>query len=191
MFTQIDSDVKRSEGGLGIGLALSKGLVQLHGGHLEVYSEGAGRGSEFRIVLPHSVIVQTRPDVVSSSQTSIATQPARRIVVADDNVDGALTMSMLLESDGHEVHLAHSGTKALESIQRLKPDIAILDIGLPDIDGYQVAQHIRHEAWGESILLIAVTGWGQAEDRRRAIAAGFDHHMTKPVDPNELKALFS
>jgi two-component system CheB/CheR fusion protein len=190
MFTQIDSDVKRSEGGLGIGLSLSKGLVHLHGGRLEVSSEGVGRGSEFRVVLPRSVIVDGIVDVPVADPKMVSTKPTRRIVVADDNIDGAETMGMLLQSNGHEVHLAHSGAGALDTVKRLKPDIVILDIGMPDIDGYEVAQRMRHEAWGERLLLIAITGWGQAEDRRRAIAAGFDHHMTKPVDPDQLETLF-
>jgi two-component system CheB/CheR fusion protein len=190
MFTQIDSDVKRSEGGLGIGLALSKGLVNLHGGRLEVHSEGSGKGSEFRIMLPRSVIADATAARQDDSEVSAASQPARRILVVDDNVDGAESMRMLLAAHGHEVHLAHSGAKAWEFAKELKPEIVVLDIGLPDIDGYEVAQRIRHEAWGENVLMVAITGWGQADDKRRAIAAGFDHHMTKPVDPDHLERLF-
>ena len=190
MFTQIDSDIKRSEGGLGIGLALSKGLVHLHGGRLDVRSDGAGKGSEFRIWLPRSVIVDASATPPADTAESAADTPTRRVLLADDNVDGAETMGMLLESNGHEIHLAHSGTAALEAVKRLKPDIVILDIGMPDMDGYEVAERIRHEAWGKKLKLIAITGWGQAEDKRRAIAAGFDHHMTKPVDPDDLEKLF-
>jgi CheY-like chemotaxis protein len=116
---------------------------------------------------------------------------SKRILVADDNRDGAETMGMLLKLSGHEVYLAHSGTEALEVAKRERPDIAVLDIGMPDLNGYEVAERIRHEAWGERIKLIAVTGWGQAEDKRRALAAGFNHHLTKPVDPSQLEALFT
>jgi CheY-like chemotaxis protein len=115
----------------------------------------------------------------------------KRILVADDNRDGAETMGMLLKLSGHEVLLAHSGAEALELAMRERPDIAVLDIGMPDLSGYEVAKRIRREAWGAQIKLIAVTGWGQAEDKRRALAAGFDHHLTKPVDPSQLEALFT
>ena len=116
---------------------------------------------------------------------------SKRILVADDNRDGAETMGMLLKLSGHEVYLAHSGGEALDVAKRERPDIAVLDIGMPDLNGYEVAERIRHEAWGERIKLIAVTGWGQAEDKRRALAAGFNHHLTKPVDPTQLEALFT
>jgi CheY-like chemotaxis protein len=115
---------------------------------------------------------------------------SKRILVADDNRDGAETMSMLLKLSGHEVYLAHSGTEALEVAKRERPDIAVLDIGMPDLNGYEVAERMRREAWGGRITLIAATGWGQAEDKRRALAAGFDHHLTKPIDCSQLEALF-
>lgn len=120
-----------------------------------------------------------------------APSASKRILVADDNRDGAETMSMLLQLSGHEVYLAHSGAEALEAAKRERPDIAVLDIGLPDLNGYEVAERIRGEAWGERIKLIAVTGWGQPEDKRRALAAGFNYHLTKPVDPTQLEALFT
>ena len=191
MFTQVESDLGRSEGGLGIGLALAKGLAELHGGRIETSSAGRGQGSEFAISLPQSLIVE-KP-VVSQTHAGDGTAPSasKRILVADDNRDGAETMSMLLKLSGHEVYLAHSGAEAFEVAQRKRPDIAVLDIGMPDLNGYEVAERIRHEAWGERIKLIAVTGWGQAEDKRRALAAGFNHHLTKPVDPSQLEALFT
>jgi two-component system CheB/CheR fusion protein len=191
MFTQIESDLGRKEGGLGIGLALAKGLAELHGGRIEASSAGLGQGSEFAISLPKSLIVE-KPE---RSQTHATNGPAptlsKRILVADDNQDGAETMSMLLKLSGHEVYVAHSGTEALEVAKRERPDIAVLDIGMPDLNGYEVAERIRHEAWGERIKLIAVTGWGQAEDKRRALGAGFNYHLTKPVDPSQLEALFT
>lgn len=119
-----------------------------------------------------------------------ATAVSKRILVADDNRDAAETMGMLLDLSGHQVYLAHSGAEAFKLAERERPDIAVLDIGMPDLNGYQVAEKIRRETWGEHMKLIAVTGWGQAEDKRRALAAGFDHHLTKPVDPSQLEALF-
>jgi CheY-like chemotaxis protein len=189
MFTRVESEVSRAEGGLGIGLALAKGLMQLHGGRLEVNSAGPGEGSEFLICLPRSLIVEPPPPQAPPSEPKPETKP-RRILVADDNVDSAESVSMLLKLSGHEVHLAHTGADALEAAERVRPDIGIFDIGMPDLSGYEVAERIRHEAWGENITLIAVTGWGQESDKRRALAAGFDHHLTKPVDPEELELLF-
>lgn len=115
----------------------------------------------------------------------------KRILVADDNRDAAETMGMLLKLSGHEVYLAHSGRETLELAERERPDIAVLDIGMPDLNGYEVAEKIRRRAWGGRMKLIAVTGWGEAEDKRRALGAGFNFHLTKPVDPTELEALFA
>jgi two-component system, chemotaxis family, CheB/CheR fusion protein len=189
MFTRIESEVSRAAGGLGIGLALAKGLVQLHGGRLEVNSAGSGEGSEFLICLPRSLVVEAPTTQVAPSETKPEAKP-RRILVADDNVDSAESMSMLLKLSGHEVHLAHTGADALKIASQMRPDVGIFDIGMPDLTGYEVAERIRHEAWGKKIKLIAVTGWGQESDKRRAQAAGFDHHLTKPVDPEKLEVLF-
>lgn len=191
MFTQIDSDLGRKEGGLGIGLALAQGLAELHGGRIEASSAGLGQGSEFAISLPKSLIVEKAEGLPTHGGSHPTPAASKRILVADDNPDGAETMSMLLKLSGHEVYLAHSGAEALEVAKRERPDIAVLDIGMPDLNGYEVAERIRHEAWGERIKLIAVTGWGQAEDKRRALGAGFNHHLTKPVDPAQLEALFT
>ncbi len=191
MFTQVEPGLSRAEGGLGIGLALAQGLTELHGGHIDASSEGLGKGSEFAVVLPKSLIVETPEASPVQPNNEPRMAVSKRILVADDNQDGAETMSMLLKLSGHEVHLAHSGNEAYEVARRVRPDIAVLDIGMPDITGYEVAEKIRREAWGEGVTLIAITGWGQAEDKRRAIAAGFDHHLTKPVDPNQLEALLS
>ena len=168
MFTQIESEVARSEGGLGIGLALAKGLVQLHGGRLEVNSAGPGRGSEFLICLPRSLIV-TAP----LPAPDLPTKPPilrRRILLADDNRDAAESLSMLLKLSDHDVHVAHSGGEAFEAAKELRPDVGIFDIGMPDLNGYELAERIRHEAWGKNMTLIALTGWGQESDRRQAHA---------------------
>jgi CheY-like chemotaxis protein len=190
MFTRVEPEVGRSEGGLGIGLALAKGIAELHGGRIEAHSAGPNQGSEFVICLPRSLMVSVAAPVpVRGRDTTNSTSP-RRILIADDNRDSAETMSMLLTISGHEVHIAHSGAAALEMAKRIRPDIGVLDIGMPDLTGYEVAERIRHEAWGKDITLVAVTGWGQDADKRRALAAGFDHHLTKPIDPERFKQLF-
>jgi two-component system, chemotaxis family, CheB/CheR fusion protein len=188
MFTRIDTATARAEGGLGIGLALAKGLMKLHGGELLVRSGGLGEGSEFTLRLPSSAVVEAPSVALPCSSTAIRIAP-RRILIADDNLDAADSLSMLLKLAGHEVHLAHSGAQALEMAAYLKPEIGIFDIGMPDLTGYEVAQRIRHEAWAKQVKLIAVTGWGQEEDKRCALAAGFDHHLTKPISSDELEQL--
>jgi len=191
MFTRIESEIGRSEGGLGIGLALAKGLVELHGGKMRVSSAGPGQGSEFMIYLPRMLIVEASMCASVDSKDGTITSKPRRVLVADDNQDSATTLGLLLKQSGHEVHLAHSGAEALALAKQVRPDIGVLDIGMPDLSGYTVAERIRHEAWGKEMTLIAVTGWGQESDRRRAFASGFDHHLTKPIDPASLDALLS
>jgi two-component system, chemotaxis family, CheB/CheR fusion protein len=191
MFTRVESEIGRSEGGLGIGLALAKGLVELHGGRIEARSAGRTHGSEFIVSLPGSLIVDPREQAPKRVSDAANPPMARRVLIADDNKDGAESLGMFLQTLGHEVHIAHSGAQALETAKRLKPDIGVLDIGMPDLNGYEVARRIRLEAWGDKVTLIAVTGWGQVDDRRRAQAAGFDHHLTKPIDPEQLEHLFA
>ncbi|HTP38534.1 MAG TPA: CheR family methyltransferase [Steroidobacteraceae bacterium] len=186
MFTRIDS--VRAESGLGIGLALAKGLMELHGGSLRVQSAGLGSGSEFQMLIPLALVVADAPPPQATEENHAAVK-ARRILVADDNVDSATTLAMLLRLAGHDTHLAHSGAETLEQMRRLKPDVCICDIGMPGMNGYEVAERVRQEAWGRDVKLIAVTGWGQEADRRRSLAAGFDLHLTKPVDPAELEKL--
>lgn len=191
MFSQVKGALARSEGGLGIGLALVKGLTELHGGSVQAKSEGLGRGAEFiaRVPLPDLAVVKKR----KAASAEITERPAvtRRLVVADDNVDGARTLAKLLELQGHEVHLAHDGEAALEALERWRPEVAILDIGMPRLTGYDVARRVRAAAWGRDLPLIALTGWGQVEDQRRAQEAGFNHHLIKPVDPAALEALLA
>jgi signal transduction histidine kinase len=190
MFSQVSSALDRAEGGLGIGLALSRGLVALHGGTLQAHSEGEGRGSAFTVWLPGSVVVASavqQPEAPARPTT----RRGRAILVADDNVDALQTMAALLEMEGHQVEVAADGEAALAAAGKHRPDVAVLDIGMPGLNGYEVAQRIRSEPWGAEMRLIALTGWGQADDVQRARASGFDHHVTKPVDFDALQALVS
>ena len=186
MFSQVEGAAVRSEGGLGIGLALVNGLTELHGGSVEVSSEGLGHGSEFIVKLP---VLTT--DVMPALQVDAPTATVRRsrILVADDNTDAADSLAMILEMAGHDVRVVHDGRAALSVAQSFRPDIVLLDIGMPQLNGYEVAQALRQEPWGGNITLIALTGWGQESDRLKAMDAGFDRHLTKPVDPDTLEQL--
>ena len=190
MFSQGEDPRGRAEGGLGIGLALVKGLVDLHGGAIEVFSDGPGQGSEFVVTLPcrsNGAVWPEEPPAAESRAAAVA----RRILVADDNQDAANTLALLLRLAGHEVYTAHGGQAAVALANDFRPEIALLDIGMPDLDGYEVAKQLRATDWGRDCLLVALTGWGQEDDKRRAREAGFDHHLTKPVDPRQLDALLA
>jgi len=188
MFSQIDAGTGRSDGGLGIGLALVKGLTELHGGTVEARSGGLGFGSEFIVRLP---LVRREAASPLATDPAPAVSVRRRILIADDNQDAAESLSMLLELSGHEVRIAHQGRDALAIAQTFRPDTALLDIGMPDLSGYEVARALRQEPWATRLRLIAVTGWGQEDDRRRALQAGFDHYLTKPIDPDHLESLIA
>ncbi len=190
MFSQLRPALERSEGGLGIGLALVKGLVTLHGGTVQVHSAGPGLGSEFRVRLPLA-IPQTRAPSQSEHSQDAADAPgwARRLLVVDDNVDAAESLAMLLRLDGHEVETALDAEQAVTIAATFKPELAILDIGLPRRNGYELALDLRRQAGAPAPKLVALTGWGQPEDRARALNSGFDEHLTKPVDPETLRAL--
>jgi signal transduction histidine kinase/CheY-like chemotaxis protein len=187
MFVQLHHTGDRTGGGLGIGLALTRGLVELHGGRIEAVSDGPGTGSRFTVHLP---VGATAGSDVAAPTLPLAAPPVwRKILVADDNRDAADSLALLLELQGHQVVRALDGESALESYRRLQPDICLLDIGMPGRSGYEVARAIRQSPGGDRPVLIAITGWGQEHDRSQAIAAGFDHHMTKPVDPQRLTRL--
>jgi CheY-like chemotaxis protein len=189
MFSQVAPDKGRTDGGLGIGLALVKGLVDLHGGTVEARSAGLERGSEFVVRFPDALVEEPPAVVTANGATRPAAPRALRVLIADDNRDSAESLGMLLELSGHEVMLAHDGLQALAMAAERLPDAALLDIGMPGMDGYQVAAGIRRESWGEGIMLIAITGWGQEEAKRLARQAGFDHHLTKPMDSAVLESL--
>lgn len=189
MFNQIQSTLDRSEGGLGIGLSLAAELVRLHGGRIDVHSDGPGLGSQFVIVLPASVVTVTGPVDTPVPTPAKLADAARLILIIDDNADAAATLGMLLELSSNEVLTAHSGESGIDIARQRRPAAIVVDIGLPGVDGYEVARTIRREPWGETTLLIALTGWGQTADKERALAAGFDHHLTKPADPDALEEL--
>jgi PAS domain S-box-containing protein len=191
MFAQIDSGQEHSEGGIGIGLALVKGFVELHGGRVEAHSAGLARGSEFVVSLPIALSDPHSTTSLAPAHVQASQPQPRRVLVADDNRDGAEIMALLLKLSGYEVHVAHTGPEALTLAAHYRPAVAILDIGMPGMSGYEVAAQIRGEPWGAGIQLIAVTGWGQDEDKRKALEAGFDHHLTKPIDPDELQRLMA
>jgi PAS domain S-box-containing protein len=189
MFTQLDSSLERSRDGLGIGLTLVKNLVEMHGGSITVRSEGRGTGSEFLVSLPTIVEAPSVDGIGPARSTDTAV--GRRILIVDDNEDGASSLSMLLKFGGHETFIAHDGREALRLADELRPDVILLDIGLPGMSGYQVCQQIRQEPWGRDIVLVAVTGWGQEDDRIRSREAGFDAHIVKPVDPDLLAKIIA
>jgi PAS domain S-box-containing protein len=179
MFSQLTPALERSQGGLGIGLALVRGLVELHGGSIAASSDGIGKGSLFEVRLPADAAAVATPHALAPAAVG-TTQ--RRVLVVDDNVDVTDTMVMLLETVGHHTAFAHNGAQALSTATAYQPHIVILDIGLPDQNGYEVARQLRQRPEGAAMFLVAATGWGQETDRERARVAGFDLHMTKPID---------
>jgi signal transduction histidine kinase len=191
LFTQVDGAAHRAQGGLGIGLALVRQLIQMHGGSVTAYSQGPGHGSEFLIRLPLRVRGYRNPPASSEEPLADAAPRGHRILLADDNRDALDSLATLLQCDGHEVHTAADGAEALEVAAACHPDVVLLDIGMPKLDGYEVARRIRAEPWGKSAVLIALTGWGQDEDRRRSREVGFDSHLVKPLDPEALSTLLA
>ena len=181
LFAQGERSIARSEGGLGIGLTIVQKLTEMHGGRVEAHSAGPNRGSTFTIHLPAST-----PSEASQGQRSpfpaAASLHALRVLIVDDNVDTAEGLGRLLKRAGHQVALAHEGRQALDRARTFSPDAIVLDIGLPGMDGFEVVRLLRAEPCGVDALIVAVTGYGQEEDRRRTLDAGFDHHLVKPVE---------
>ncbi len=189
LFSQVDNSLERTQGGLGIGLSLAKGLVELHGGRVEAHSEGLGHGSEFIVRLPVSR-EQKAAEKVAAPEAPPPAGP-RRVLVVDDNRDAAASLSTMLALRGHDTRTSHDGLEALDLAAAFRPDVILLDIGMPRLNGYDVCKRIREQAWGKHITLIAQTGWGQDEDRRRSKEAGFDFHLVKPLDPAALDRLLA
>ncbi len=190
LFMQVDISLERSISGLGIGLTLVKSLVELHGGSVEAKSPGLGQGTEFTVRLPLAPVVAALPKP-PAMEPAAAVPVARRILVVDDNVDAAESLATVLELAGNDTRVAHDGVAALAAAETFGPEIVLLDIGLPRLNGYEVARAIRNSPWGANMRLFALTGWGQDDDRRKSAEAGFDAHLVKPVAPTELMKLLA
>ena len=188
MFTQVDRNLERSQGGLGIGLSIVKRLVEMHGGSVEAKSDGHGMGSEFIVRLP---VVLSLAQPLNDEEEPVRSSGRRRVLVVDDNRDAAVSLAMMLKLMGNETKTAHDGLEALDVAAAYRPELILLDIGMPKLNGYDTARHIRQQPWGKGVVLVALTGWGQEEDRRKSQDAGFDHHMTKPIEPAALEKLLA
>jgi PAS domain S-box-containing protein len=189
LFTQVDRSLEKAQGGVGVGLSIVKALVELHAGTVEAHSAGHGKGSEFLVRLP--VADQPAAAVDEPSEALVAAHGGLRILVADDNVDSAKSLAVLLQIMGNEVHTAHDGCEAVNAALRMHPDLALLDIGMPRLNGYEACRRIREQPWAQHTVMVALTGWGQMEDVRRSEQAGFDHHLVKPVEPQALEKLLA
>jgi len=190
MFTQVESSLDRSRTGLGIGLTLVKTLVEMHGGTVKAHSEGPGRGSEFVVRLPVLLGAPESPPV-AAPHLEAAPLIRRRVLIVDDNRDAAEWLATLLSLSGHETHVALDGEQAVKAAERLLPDAILLDIGLPRVDGYEVCRRIRQQPWGRDLMIVALTGWGQEEDRQKSREAGFNTHLVKPVHDDVILSLLA
>jgi CheY-like chemotaxis protein len=195
LFAQADYASTKAQGGLGIGLTLAKNLVEMHGGFIEAHSEGLGEGSRFMVHLSLAAVspregARTGQPRQQSLDRS-APPSGYSLLVVDDNEDAANSLGISLRMQGHEVRVAHSGTAALELAEACIPDAVFLDIGMPEMDGYEVTRQLRRRPGWEHVVLAALTGWGQAEDRRRTAEAGFNYHLVKPPDPKALESVFA
>ena len=191
MFSQAGTGLDRPQGGLGIGLSLAKQLVDLHGGRIEAASPGPGRGSEFKVRLPVILPAQQVGETSSAGPKEGGEGSALRILVVDDNRDAAESLAMLLRARGHQVETAFDGLAGVEAAQRSRPDLMLLDIGMPRLDGYSACRRIREQPWGKGLRIVALTGWGQEEDRRKSESAGFDGHLVKPIAADDLQRLLA
>jgi CheY-like chemotaxis protein len=189
MFNQVDRRPERSQGGLGIGLALVRRLVDMHGGSVQASSDGPGKGSEFVVRLP--VLAGVPETLTPTVPEKAAPSVRRRVLIVDDNRDAADALAMLLQHTGHDTFVAYDGPAAFTAAETHRPEVILLDIGLPGMSGHEVCRQMRAQVWGQHIRMIALTGWGQDEDRRKARAAGFDAHLVKPVGYDELTSLIA
>jgi CheY-like chemotaxis protein len=186
MFSQVDRSIERSSGGLGIGLALVKGLVEMHGGTVRAASDGQGKGSTFTVTLPVLADQQRRADTaIGNGQTTSG--PKRHILVVDDNRDGADSLAMMLRLAGNEVQTANDGAAAVHAAEHFRPEIILMDVGMPRLSGLDATRRIREQPWGKEIMVIALTGWAQDHDRERTREAGCDAHLVKPVKLDDLE----
>jgi PAS domain S-box-containing protein len=191
MFMRVDTSLERAQGGLGIGLSLVKRLVEMHDGSVEAVSRGPGHGSEFVVRLPLAKERAAISEVVALETSSVAAPRRYRILVVDDNQDAAATLALLLGMMGHDTRTANDGIAALEVTDEFHPDVALLDIGMPRMNGYETARRLRQDSWGREMLLVALSGWGQDADRLKSSKAGFDMHLVKPVDIGEIQRLLA
>ncbi len=190
LFTQVDRNLDRSQGGLGIGLSLVRRLLEMHNGTIHVNSDGLNKGSKFTAYIPLlSHNVGAKEDDQNTSGDTVTTKPPLNILVVDDNVPSAKTIGWMLELAGYEYSIVHTGTEAIEAAKKLKPDVILLDIGLPGISGYDVCRELRKDNDFKNTIMIAQTGWGQERDRQMAKEAGFDHHLIKPVNFDDFSKL--
>jgi CheY-like chemotaxis protein/two-component sensor histidine kinase len=190
MFMQVDRSLEKAQGGLGIGLSLVQRLVEMHGGSVQARSEGYGLGSEFVVRLTALPAVHESQPPADEGEAP-PSSGHRRILVADDNPDSADTLSMLLTLTGNEVLTASDGLQAVDVAAAFRPDVILLDIGMPKLNGYESCRRIRQQPWGEQPVIIAITGWGQDDDKRRSQEAGFNYHIVKPIDPDALEKLLA
>lgn len=190
MFTQLHPSLGKEQGGLGIGLMLVKQLLGMHGGSIEAFSEGAGKGAEFIVRMP-TAAAAAKAEAPGQEDDWRAASGGCRILIADDNADAADSMGMMLRMMGNDVRIAYNGLEAIDEAVKFRPDVALLDIGMPQLNGYETARRLREYPWGKRMILIALTGWGQEDDKRKAAEAGFHQHFTKPVHPAELLKLIA
>ncbi len=190
MFAQVDKSAEVSRGGLGLGLHIAKRLVEKHGGRIEVESGGVGKGSRFTVRLPVLADPSNRANATNPGEAA-GSGNSRRVLVVDDNPDAATTLTMVLELMGNETRTAHDGLQAVALAESFRPHVILMDIGMPGLTGYDACRRIRDTSWGKTMVIVAQTGWGQDEDRRKASAAGFDSHLTKPIDLLRLEKLLA
>jgi len=188
MFLQVDRSLEKAQGGLGVGLSLVKGLVELHGGTVEAHSEGPCRGSEFVVRLPIVPALAPQPGRRAVEKPALAAA-RRRILVVDDNRDAAFSLATVLNTLNYKTQLAFDGLQAIEAAANFRPNIVLLDIGMPRLNGYRACCRMRKQPWGRNMVIVALTGWGRDADQQRSKAAGFDFHLVKPVDPSSLSRL--
>ncbi len=189
MFSQVDRNMEMAQGGLGIGLTLVRRLIEMHGGTVEARSDGPGQGSEFTVRLPVLKLTQ-QPVTIAGNEIAMA-KAQRRILVVDDNQDSAKSLALMLKLMGNEIHMSHDGLAAVHDAEHFRPDLILLDIGLPKLNGYDACRRIREQSWSRDLEIVALTGWGTEDDRRLAIEAGFDHHLVKPVELAALNQLLA